>query len=195
MAQRCTICKHSERLEIDRQIVKGVPYLKIANYYDLTPSSMANHAKKHLSRQLLKSHDIAERANADVLLGEIDMCLSKTKDILAKAEEEDKPTLQLQAIREIRQTIEFLSRLAVSMAQLQLEKESQENTTIIRTPKIASDMSSKEALALYKMTLLALNDQKGKGQIEVEYIEQINDSKDEHNKKMKRTTPVQSIIC
>lgn len=123
MGQKCSICCHPDRLEIDRQIVSGKPHLRIGKTFGLTDTSVANHARNHLSRQLLKSTEIMEKANASKLLGEIDICLVKAKGILSRAETDKKYHLQLSALREIRQSVEFLAKLAVSLADLQQKRE------------------------------------------------------------------------
>lgn len=130
MGQKCKICNHPERLEIDRQLIQGTARLGIARKYNFNPSSVDFHAKEHLSRQLLKSHEIKERIDSTKLLDEVETCLNKTKDILFQAELDKKATLQLQAIREIRSTIELLLKLGIDLARLQQERELAENGSI-----------------------------------------------------------------
>jgi hypothetical protein len=109
---------------------------------------------------MLKSGEIMERANAAVLLDEIDICMTKAKGILAQAEKDQKPGLQLQALREIRQTIEFLSKLAISLAQLQQERElalmpngDGQRTVIILPQKISLADTATKAATLYRQMI------------------------------------------
>lgn len=167
MGQVCTICSHPDRLQIDRDIVNSVPHLRIAKNYGLTDTAVRNHAQNHLTRQMLKSHEIAERANAAVLLDEIDTCMTKAKNILKQAEDNKQPSLQLAALREIRQTIEFLSKLAISLAELQQQRElagmvgTGQRTVVVLPAKINPGMTATEAGQIYKDFLKATGEHPG----------------------------------
>lgn len=123
MGQRCCICKHDKRLEIDRDIVKGVPHLKIGKKYGVSNLSVRNHAKNHLSRQMLKSDEMKSVAHSKNLFKEVQELIQRTKNILDKAEEDDRPMISLGAIRELRKTYEFLIKFQVYMAEAQREEE------------------------------------------------------------------------
>ena len=51
MVQRCSVCSHPSRPEIDRGLMKGVPYRSLAGQFGLSPSALCRHTK-HLARQL-----------------------------------------------------------------------------------------------------------------------------------------------
>ena len=51
MVQRCSVCSHPSRPEIDRGLIDGVPYRTLAGQFGLTPSALCRHTK-HLARHL-----------------------------------------------------------------------------------------------------------------------------------------------
>lgn len=157
MGQACQCCEHKNRAEIDKALVGGISKASLSRRFFVSEASLMNHERAHLSRQLLKSTEIMERANASVLLDELDTCMQKAKGILAKAEKDSKPNLQLSALREIRQSIEFLSKLAVSLAELQQKREQAgQNGSIIEMPTITDGMDVRQAESLWRQYLLQL---------------------------------------
>ncbi|OPL09442.1 MAG: hypothetical protein AVO38_10975 [delta proteobacterium ML8_D] len=121
MGMTCTICSHEQRLEIDRAIVQGQSYTKIANDFGVGAQAVRSHAQNHLSRQLLKHTEIRERINSERILDEVEDILSKAKRILRDSEADNQRGVALNAIKEIRCTIEFLSKLAITLHQIQNE--------------------------------------------------------------------------
>jgi len=119
---KCKICTHPKRLEIDRLIVQGVQHTKIAKQYGMSNQSVRNHSMNHLSRQLLKYDETRERISSSRILDEVEDLLTKTKRILRDSEADDQRQTSLSAVRELRATLEFLSRLAITLAELQKEE-------------------------------------------------------------------------
>ncbi len=115
MGQKCSICKHDSRLKIDRAIMKGTPYLRIGKKYGVNDVSVANHAKKHLSRQMLKSDEMKQVTHSKNLFEEVQELIQRTKRILDKAEEDDRPMISLSAINSLKSTYEFLIKFSVHM--------------------------------------------------------------------------------
>ena len=127
MGQRCCICKHDKRLEIDRDIVKNIAHTKIAKTYGVSNQSVRNHAKNHLSRQMIKHVRIREMLHADDLLSNIKELVKKTETILKKSEKEGKYMISLAAIRELRSTYEFMCKTAKYLDERQKEEVQQKN--------------------------------------------------------------------
>ncbi len=50
MVQRCSVCSHPSRPEIDRGLMQGVPYRTLAGQFGLSPSALCRHTK-HLACQ------------------------------------------------------------------------------------------------------------------------------------------------
>lgn len=141
MGQVCQICNHPNRLEIDREIVKGISHTKIARMFNVSNQSVRAHAHNHLSRQMVKHQEIQERLQSQGLLDEIEELLKRSKHILRKAEKDNKLNIALSAIRETRGTLELLCRIAATMhqiraqeleqARLEQEEEDRANTILI----------------------------------------------------------------
>ena len=122
MSMRCTICTHPKRLEIDRAIIQGNSFQSIAKTYNVDAQCISRHAKNHLSRQLLKHQEIRERINSERILDEVEDILARSKRLLRDSEADGQRGTALNAIREIRQTIEFLSKLALTLHSMKQEE-------------------------------------------------------------------------
>ena len=51
MVQRCSVCSHPSRPEIDRGLMQGLTYRSLAGQFALSPSALCRHTK-HLARHL-----------------------------------------------------------------------------------------------------------------------------------------------
>lgn len=122
MPQACTICNHDKRLEIDREIVRGISISRIAREYDVSWDSVKYHADNHLSRQLIKSQEMKEAAINGNLLNEMEDLLKRSKHILRRAEREGALNTALGAIRETRGTLELMSKIAVTLHQIRAQE-------------------------------------------------------------------------
>jgi hypothetical protein len=143
MGQDCVICNHKKRLQIDRDLVKGHGSTKVSLKYGVQMMSVHNHKKNHLSRQMLKSGEMQEVANSKNLFGEVQQLIDRTKGILEDAESKDRPHISLGAIRELRQTYEFLIKFSVHMQQVQ-ENDKQKNQE--KQLEVIKDNLTKEEL-------------------------------------------------
>lgn len=117
MSNPCRICLHINRVEIDREIVKGVALSKLAKDYRLTLSSLYHHAKEHISRQLVtavKQKDFFESIN---LLEKIDSLLQNTQIIFERNFKAKKDITALKALSEQRSTFELLAKISFSLHQ------------------------------------------------------------------------------
>ena len=159
MGQRCCICKHDKRLEIDRDIVKNIAHTKIAKTYGVSNQSVRNHAKNHLSRQMIKHVSIREMLHADDLLSNIKELVKKTEAILKKSEKEGKYMISLAAIRELRSTYEFMCKTAKYLDERQKEEVPQESDEQeeIRKQLDRLDILSDEELDLMERLLQKLD--------------------------------------
>lgn len=197
MGQACQVCDHKNRVEIDRALVSGRSKASLSRECGVSEASLLNHEKNHVTRQLLKSHEIMERASADALLNEIDSCMVKAKAILKQAEDDKKPGLQLQALKEIRQTIEFLSRLAIAHATLAQERElagmatgtNGQRTVVVLPAKIDPGMDATEAGRVYKNFLKTIGENPGADFRYAEDQSEPEPEQDEPSRPMTRKRP------
>lgn len=112
MPRRCSICDHTERVEIDLALVGGEPYRSIAKRYEASESAMYRHKAEHLPEKLSRAQDAAEVAEADDLLGKVKELQGRTESILEAAERHGELRTALAAIREARGNLELLGKLA-----------------------------------------------------------------------------------
>lgn len=122
MSQACTICNHDNRLEIDRMLVQGKSLASISRDFDVSTDALRNHADNHLSRQLIKSHEMKQALESGNLLNEIEDLLKRSKHILRRAEREGALNTALGAIREARGTLELMSKIAVTCHQIRAQE-------------------------------------------------------------------------
>lgn len=122
MTQACKICNHSDRLNIDRALVAGRSLAALGREYDVGTDSLRNHLQNHLSRQLVKSHELRTAMEGGNLLNEIEELLTRSKHILRRAEHDGRLNLALNAIKETRGTLELMSRIAVTLHQIRAQE-------------------------------------------------------------------------
>ncbi len=115
MKSTCVICSLSNRLDIDREIVRGGNYAKLARENNVPYNMMWNHAKHHISRQLEQVARKADLLGSMDILGDIEDLIKRTKDILDEVETKKNYGIALQAIRELRGHYELLSKIAFAL--------------------------------------------------------------------------------
>ena len=145
MPQKCSICKHSNKLEMEREYMRGQPVLQIANSYDVSQSSLQNHLNHHLSRQLVQAYDQKRLSESENIIGEVEELLRRTKRILTEAEDEGKYNLALSAIREARGSYELLSKIAYALHQARTQELELEQARQAQD-KSTTDQQSRELL-------------------------------------------------
>ena len=122
MTMTCNICSHPSRLQIDREIVAGRSLRAIATEYGLSSSSLARHRARHLSRQLLKSAGAKQALDAQRLLDDVEAMRSRILEILDKCRAKGWYNSELRGIAEWRNTLQFLTGLALDLHRLEIEE-------------------------------------------------------------------------
>ncbi len=112
MPRRCTICDHPDREEIDNELVEGKPYRSIAKRFNVSAPATLRHKRSHLPAKLILAKKAKEAASADRILANVCKLKSRTERIFRKAEKAEDHRIALSAIRELRNTIELLAKLA-----------------------------------------------------------------------------------
>ncbi len=130
MGQKCCICIHDRRIEIEKEILHGLPHSKIALKYDVGMMSVRRHAQNHLSRQLVKHKETRELLHSDSLLQELNSLVDRTKAILDDSEDNKKHVISLRAIAELRNTYELFVKLALTMKEV-IDKDEEENKQVV----------------------------------------------------------------
>ncbi len=115
MPRVCTVCAHPQRQEIDECLVSGQSNRGIARQFGVDDMAVSRHRNAHLPAQVAQAHKAREIARADTLLGRIETLYRKAVRILERGETEGGHRGQMRAlaaIREARETVELLAKMA-----------------------------------------------------------------------------------
>lgn len=123
MAQVCRVCSHQKTKEIEEAIVRGQPHTQIADRFGIHFQSVRYHAENHLPEKLVRAVKQKEQKHAENILEGINDLLSRTKNILDQAEDNNQKRLALDAIKEARSTYELLSKIAVKLEEYRRKDE------------------------------------------------------------------------
>ncbi len=108
MPRRCTICTSDARDTIDKALVAGTPYRRIAARLPVSEQALLRHHDGHVPERLAKAHEAAEVADADKLLARVQRLLDLAEAILARAEREGDHRTALSGIGQARACAELL---------------------------------------------------------------------------------------
>jgi hypothetical protein len=117
---QCPICTHPNRLNIDRELVRGSSCASVAKKYDLPYPSLYNHRQAHISRQLSQAMEKKQLESSFDLLKLIDRILTRTEDIFQRNYDAHRDGMALKAIAEQRNTIDLLNRISYNLHQARL---------------------------------------------------------------------------
>ena len=110
--QRCTVCDHPARPLIDRSLVSGEADTSIsAHFRELSDDAVRRHRLSHLPERLLQAREIAQVAEADLLLEQVRTLHRRALAILDASESAGDLRTALGGIREARGCLELLGRL------------------------------------------------------------------------------------
>lgn len=108
---RCGGCAHPEREALDAALVSGQTDTAVAERFGLTRDAVGRHRRGHLSPALKAVAAERETAGARTALDRLEALHDRAERVLAAAEAEGKAALSLQAIRELRSTVELIAKL------------------------------------------------------------------------------------
>lgn len=111
----CNVCAHPDRGAIDAELAAGASGRALAKQYDLSRESVRNHRVSHLFRALAVAPRIKELAEAVAggdLVGQVRHLQERVLSILRQAEQAADLRMALSAIKQARENLELLARLA-----------------------------------------------------------------------------------
>jgi len=111
LPQRCKICTHPQKEEIDKALLESQNITEIAKRFSVSYDSLLRHKKNHITPLLANSRKAQEIARADNLLSQVTELKDKAIAILNKAEEAGDNRTALLAIREAKGCLELLAKL------------------------------------------------------------------------------------
>lgn len=111
MPRRCTVCDHSQREKIDRQLVCGESYRTISDHFGLSKTALIRHKESHIPDALVKAQDAGEAAQADDLLAQVKALQSEAQSILGEARAAGDLKTALMGIGKAKECLELLSKI------------------------------------------------------------------------------------
>lgn len=114
MPRTCTICSHSDLLEINEALLRKEAYRSIAKRFKLSASAMYRHQQEHsptASTSLTGPKDEDEGATVDSLLGKITRLEAEARRLGKKAEDAGDFRGAMAAVRELVRIVELLARM------------------------------------------------------------------------------------
>ena len=117
MGMTCKVCNSPHREAIDRELVQGKTMRVIASRYGMSATSVQRHKANHLPALMVKAQYAAEIATAEALTGRLHSILTRSEAILARCEKAGDDKTALQAIKEVRNTLELCLRVAGELKQ------------------------------------------------------------------------------
>ena len=111
MPRACSICIHRQRKAIERSLLAGEPFRKLAARFDTSTGALQRHKGEHLSTALLKTDRAEQAARGDDLLNKIEALEGDARRIAAKAEKRNDLRTAIVAIRELTRIVELLAKL------------------------------------------------------------------------------------
>lgn len=129
MARRCTICHHPDRAEIDKALVRGEPFRKVADRYGTSATSLHRHQNAHLAEHLAKAYEAGHITRAAELAQEeetrkardlgsaIDVAVqlrainAACLEILQKSRADGRHSISLGAVDRIHRQLELQAKL------------------------------------------------------------------------------------
>jgi transposase len=117
MPRTCSICKHKQLEQINKELINGTSYRAISGRFGVSKSSLERHHKNHLPADLTKAKAAGEIAQADSLLAQLQTLQGQTLSILKQAESTKDHNTALKAIAEARRNLELLAKVTGDLAQ------------------------------------------------------------------------------
>ena len=111
MSRRCAICSHPQRLEIEREIIRGATRASVSRKYGMSTTAVYRHETKHIPQLLVKARDVATIASADILIAELKGLKDTAEEIMVQCKEDKNYRASLYAIQQLKGLIELTAKL------------------------------------------------------------------------------------
>jgi hypothetical protein len=120
MPRSCTICRHSDRTDIDKELIQCKPFRHVASRFGVSTTALQRHKRDHLPNHLVKGKKAEEITTASGLLDEIEGLRLKALRIADKAEENGDYRTALQGVRELTRIVELLAKMRGELKEQQV---------------------------------------------------------------------------
>ena len=112
MPRRCFLCGHSERNQLERDILSGVPNRRIASRVGCSEAAVRRHAGAHVPERLRRAHAAREIAVDGSLAAKLLAIESEARRLGQKAEKAGDLRTALMAVRELVRLTELAARVS-----------------------------------------------------------------------------------
>jgi hypothetical protein len=111
---KCTVCQHEDCISVDEALIAGTSYRRVAERFDLAPSSVARHWDTCVPKNLLEARKSQKLAAAEFLLASVIRLDGDAARIAEKAESKGQYRAARENNAERRHLIELQARMAAA---------------------------------------------------------------------------------
>lgn len=115
MPQKCSICIHPQRAEIEKALLAGESLRDVAGRCPasrpVSRSALHRHMQEHLSERLVKAAEEEDLAEALDVVRQLKAINAATLEILQQARAEKKHSISLRAVDRVQKQIELQAKL------------------------------------------------------------------------------------
>ena len=132
---RCSVCRHPDRVEIEKAIIAGTKYAEISKKYGVTAPVLSRHKQICMSEALvtvLEANNILEPERYLTIYDEMIALKDKAEAIYQTAEEEKNTFAMLAALKEIRGVVLDMAKLSLIQMRRERAKEKRDLPDSIR---------------------------------------------------------------
>jgi hypothetical protein len=121
----CTVCRHPSVFAIQKAMLDGVPFRRIATIYDVGEEAVRRCRREHLSEWLAKAHDAQVVANSDKLITRLQRCRVRIEAAIDAVEENEDYALFFKGMTTLKPYLELIGEI-----NQELERRAQVNLVI-----------------------------------------------------------------
>lgn len=118
MPQRCKVCSRADRGAIDKALIDGRAFRNIAERFGTSATALHRHKQEHIPTALVKARSAHEVTRGGTLMDQVSQVRDKALSLLAKAESERDWRCASVLLREIRCTIELMSKVTIASGEM-----------------------------------------------------------------------------
>jgi len=119
MGRSCSVCGHSERSQIDKEIIAGIAYRDISGRFQLSKSAVERHANGCIAAVVSRSRELVDQVTAETLAGELRTLRETTLGVLEEARSSSDHNLALKAIARLEAQAELCAKLLGELVERQ----------------------------------------------------------------------------
>ena len=108
----CTVCRHEQRVEIDRAILGGESKSRLAAKYRTSPDAVERHARAHVGKALVRAAARKGERFEESLLAKVERLEVDARRLGEKAEDEGDLRAALMAVDKLLDVVRLLHELA-----------------------------------------------------------------------------------